>query len=255
MGRSKFLWVLCYATLIQMPNPSFSSASIPNQEKHSFVRGEMGAYAPNFSSNIRINNGSDFPEPYQQDVYSTKKNNKPLLGIAAGRRWVTNRKWLAEYELGVRYQYFFKQNIGNDIMQYALPEFTNYNYQWNTQSNAFTVFSKIDLIKIQRVLPYFQAGAGLGLTHTNAYAEQALPNITPRVSPGFQNHHSFDFIYHLGTGIDFIVSPHWVLSIGYEFDYFGTIRSSHGESTWGGERLSIHNAQTNIGMIGMTYLK
>ena len=67
----------------------------------------VGGQFPTLNSSVTVHNGSDFPVPLNQDVYSTSNNSQVFLGVSAGRRWQNNNFWLSALSFGVLYEHFF----------------------------------------------------------------------------------------------------------------------------------------------------
>lgn len=223
-------------------------------EDHWYFRAEGGGASPSFASSMTVDNGSNYPSPYNVDVYTTSKQNQGILALSAGKRWKAYLPFLDRVSLGLRYQHFFKRNMGGTITQYSMPQFLNYTYSWDISANTFTADTKLNLIERYHFSPYINGGLGLSLNQTQAFNEVAIPPVTPRYSPAFQNMTKGQFTYHVGAGLDYQLKEQWLISLGYEFQQLGTMSSAAGLSTWSGEKLSLGQYKANVALIGLTYL-
>lgn len=207
---------------------------------------------------MRVNNGSDFASPSNMDIYTAdNSNNQTSLGLTAGYRWQNESLWLPQYALGFRYKYLFSNEMNGQIIQYSLPEFTNYNYTLKTSSNVFLAAGKADIYKYKQVMPYLSLGLGLSLNDVS-YSESALAGVTPRVSPNFASLTSNEFAYTLGAGLDLQFTQQIIFSIGYEFQDMGAFSTGPGISDgclkWSDQKLSQSNYQAHALLLSMTHV-
>ena len=218
---------------------------------------EGGASQPSISSDS-VDNGSNFASPYNMDFYSTKKTSQGFASIGAGYFWTQGTTWFSAFGLGLRYRYMIPQNIGGQVTQYTLPEFTNYNYQLKIASNTLTAQTKLNFIDFKMLAPYVSAGLGLAINNAEVYSETALPSVTSRISPGFGSKTNNNFTYNFGVGLDLKMNRAFnqqlVLSLGYEYQNLGKIKSSNGVSTWSNTSLNLGTYVTNLWVVGLAYL-
>lgn len=220
-----------------------------------FVAGYVGMQYLNVDNHYSEDNGSDYPPPYNVDYYSTNNTNPTAnFAIEAGYRWLRNQKFIPAYAISFRYQHSLEADIGGQITQYSLPEFTNYSYRWNISSNIFLVMAKMNLLEWHHLLPYLSGGIGMAFNRASGFKETAFANVTPRVSPGFGSNTRSQLAYNLGAGMDWQVHPKVIFSLDYEFQELDSVASSAGVSSWAGNKLYSRRYQTNSVMIGVTYL-
>jgi len=229
--------------------------TMDNTRANWFVSVGGGAQYPHFNSSMVVTNDSDFLPPYNQDVYSTNNNNEAIFGVMAGRRWERDTKWLPSYSLGVLYQHFFSARVDGTVMQYSLPEFTNYNYKWNLSSNLVLASAKLNLFQYaHRISPFINGGIGASFNKASGYNEVFLPGVTPRVSPGFADSSTRQFTYALGAGVDYQVMQQLILSVGYNYQDLGHFSSGQGTQNWAGQSLNLGSYQTNDVFASVSYL-
>ncbi len=220
-----------------------------------FVSVGGGAQYPQFNSNVVINNGSGFPTPFDQDIYSTSNPNQGIIGVMAGRRWERDSQWFPSYSLGVLYQYFFEINAGGTVTQYSLPEFTNYTYNLNLSSNVVMAAAKLNLFEYaQKISPFINGGIGGAFNKSSGYNEIALPGVTPRQSPGFANNTTSQFAYMAGAGLDYKVNQQLIVSVGYNYSNLGNFSSGQGMQAWSGQSLNLGTYQSNDVFASISYL-
>lgn len=219
-----------------------------------FVQLQGGAIFPLNLGTILVSNGSNFPAPENVDRYSTNQSSQGTIALTIGNRIATQSSLINHYTLSGRLQYVFEGNVGNSIMQYSLPEFLNYSYDWKLSTLALTADTKLNLFNFSKFSPYVNGGLGVSFNEARAFNETAFPGITPRVSPAYTNHTLTQFTYHVGAGLDFSFAPNWLFSAGYEFESFGDFSSGNGQSTWAEESLGLGSYQANTLLFGVTYL-
>lgn len=219
-----------------------------------FLAAQAGAGTYRSEDQIKVNNGSGFVSPYHEDRYTTRSPTEPVLGLETGFRWQTTDKWLPAYTLGLRYRHFFAGQIGENVVQFSLPEFTNYDYQWELSSNVWMLASKLNLMQYKALMPYVSGGVGISMNQASSYYETAFSGVTPRISPEFSNHTRHNFAYSLGAGLDWEVHSNLVLSLGYEFNDFGRFSSGNGYASWADEVLTLSSVRANSILFGAAVL-
>ncbi|HHF7366579.1 TPA: outer membrane protein [Legionella bozemanae] len=261
-------WNLFYSTtltlLLVIGNPSFSknikniqnglTPSIFNSQGNWFISLGGGTQFPALNSYMKVNNDSEFPEPFNRDRYSITNDNGGLIAASVGRRWQNNNFWLPSYSLSLFWQHFFKMHIRGEITLYSLPEFTNYNYNLDFVSNLLLASGQINLFQYGIVSPYINGGIGSSFNHVSNYSEEAFSGVTPRVSPGFRGSNTSEFAYNVGVGIDMHILPQLMLSVGYLYQDLGPISSGHGIATWTEQLLNPGSYRSNEVLVTATYL-
>jgi hypothetical protein len=249
-----------------------AKASVVNKMKPLSVTPAIASYSPlNFNSswiftvgagvsdldlpkNLYVGNGSDFPPPFNVDLFTIKEKDMTTILAAVSYGWFRHRSWLPAWSLGLRYQHLFSENIGGTITQYSLPEFLNYTYQWDISSNVWTVSAKLDLFEYAYFKPYVDGGLGVADNTAKRYRETALAGVTPRESPGFGEHTTTQFTYHLGAGLDIPFNDHVTASVGYEFQDLGSVSSFQGQTSWAAERLNLDRYRANTFFLSVSYV-
>ncbi|WP_392537414.1 outer membrane protein [Legionella sp. 227] len=235
---------------IQNPLPQ----SIFNAQGNWFLALGGGAQFPQLHSHMKLNNGSEFPSPFDYDRLSVGSNNGGVIAASGGRRWQTSNFWFPSYSLSVFWQYFFKTQIQGEITQYSLPEFTNYTYNLDFTSNLLLASGKINLFRYGAFSPYINGGIGSSFNRVSNYREEAFTNVTPRVSPGFRDSNSSEFAYNVGAGIDVQFFPQLIFSVGYIYQDLGPISSGNGINTWAEQSLNPGSYRSNEVLVTATYL-
>lgn len=218
-----------------------------------FVGIEAGALWPNTPSVMTVSNGSSYASPYNLDRYSTDTGTDVAVSASVGYKWHRQSEWIPAYALALRYQHMMANDIGGNIMQYSMPEFVNYNYHWDLQSDLLSVYSKVDLHQYGRFTPFIDLGLGLALNHSGGYSETAFAGVTPRISPTYQSHRQQDFAYNVGVGVDYDIAAQFVISVSYDYQNLGGFKSGQGLSSWNAERLSRGDYKANTLSAGLTY--
>jgi len=92
------------------------------------------------------------------------------------------------------------------------------------------------------------------MNHSRHYSETAFFGVTPRISPAFETRTSTQFSYSIGTGLDVILTPKLLFSVGYDYQQFGHMISGQGQTTWSSVHLDQGSSTSNMGSLGITYL-
>jgi len=242
--------------LLSASHWSYANAMPHYSEGHWLISGDVGAVWPNINSTMAVNNGSGFPAPGYQDLYSASSSrDEGMLAATAGYRWTQHdQTWFPAIELALRYQYLFPQEIAGTVMQYSLPLFENYSYNWKTNANVLSIYTKLDLMQYHRLMPYVDVGLGVSFVHTKNYQESAFLGVAPRTSPAFADQTSTQFSYNVGAGVDFFLFPPLILSLGYDYQSVGNIGSGTGRNRWSGTRLNLGRYGMNTALLSVTYL-
>jgi|GEM_PF-1214559 len=231
---------------------TYSKSLAINSEAHWFLSFNIGEQFQASKKTMYINNGSDYPPPFNQDTYTSNKTaHASMINISGGYRWQRDQNWLPAYSLGLLYQHNFVGRPGGEIIQYSDPVFTNYNYQSNLSSNLLLATAKVNIYTINKFSPYLTASLGGAFNHTS-YNETALPGVTPRISPDFTGNKS-QFAYNAGAGLDYIASQNFIINIGYLYQNVGNI-AGRGQGTWSHTSLDFGTYSTNDVVVGATYL-
>ncbi|HAU1151401.1 TPA: outer membrane beta-barrel protein [Legionella pneumophila] len=217
-----------------------------------YVAAKIGGQETTPDDQFTVNNDSGFASPFDKDIYTNSSDSSLVLGIGGGYRF-TNMI-IPAISVGIYYTHFFNMDINGQVIQYSLPEFTNYNYQWKVKSDLVLASAKANVISWKNLMPFVQGGVGVSSNRASQYYESALPDVTPRISPNFANHTTTVFAYQLGAGLDWEIKPQWLLSLGYEYSDLGKVRSGYGTDSWNRETLSSKNLTSNAGILGFTYL-
>lgn len=237
---------------------AFANASIadsPWTKGRWYLAGQLGGQGAKANSSTTVHNGSGFPAPFDRDIYtSANRNMAVLLGLEAGQRWDVHYPWLSAFSLGLRYQYFMNTDMHGQVMQFSLPQFTNYNYKWQSAANVLLANAKLNFKQYQLFSPYVNAGLGSALYSGGKYSETALEGVTARISPHFANRSGGQFAYQLGAGVDYQFSEAILLNAGYQYSNLAAMRSGPGTDNWSSQSLNFGTVHSNAFLLGMTYV-
>lgn len=164
-------------------------------------------------------------EPFWPNDYYTADNvdANAIFSAFVGYRLETDNEFLTAYSLRLNYLYGLSSEVSGNILQYSLPEFNNYDYQYDVQSQALFAQLKIDLYEFANISPFISGGIGAAWNRFSDYSETAKDNITPRVSPDYSNNTQSDFAFILGAGLDYEIDEDWFLLLEYNYADFGGI--------------------------------
>jgi opacity protein-like surface antigen len=244
-------WILGIVVFISQP---FLYAA-PLLSTTWFANGQIGGQKGHLASSTTVNNSSGAAAPFNQDIYTINNPHmSTMLGIQLGHRWDFATEWITAFSLGAQYQYFFAYHTSGQVMEFSLPEFTNYNYRWQSASNLILGNAKLNLIRYKKFSPYVNGGLGTAYNDNMNYSEIPLGSVTPRTSPDYAGNSGSQFAYILGAGLDYYYNPQLIVSAGYQYSNLGTLFSGYGAQTWSSQRLNFGTYQSNAFLVGLTYL-
>lgn len=203
-------------------------------------------------NHLSVNNGSPYLPPYNTDRYTASNQNQTISGAMLGYQWRPNMSWLSAAALAIRYQHFASRLMRGQVIQYSLPEFTNYDYQWQLASNTLGLFSRIDLFHNRHFIPFINLGLGIALNRTSKFNEFVLPNVTPRISPAYPPHTNTTLAYDLGAGLAYRMNQVLEVSISYDYQQLGPFQSGFGAGSWSTTQLRAGRYPVNTARIGLT---
>lgn len=99
--------------------------------------------------------------------------------------------------------------------------YTNYQYQYNWQTNQLLVIGKVLYTVLEICRPYLSVGLGAAFNHSNAFRVDTQQAGSTNVAPIFQNRSQAAFSYGLALGVDAQASQHIRLGMGYRFTSIG----------------------------------
>ncbi len=236
---------------------SLSVASAVSVDMHHWYVGmDAGWMQTHMNQNATtVQNGSDYPPPANVDQYSLNRPHATLFDIQAGYRWNRDARWIPSYALALRYEHVFTTAITGMVTQYSDPDFTNYSYTSNVSSNVISLYSKLDFVRFNRLMLYVDLGVGISFNQNQGYSETALPNVIARYSPNYASRTNTQFAYNAGAGLEYIVTNNLIVSAGYSYQSFGNFSSGSGQNpNWGNTQIKLGRLNSNIGLIGISYL-
>tara|TARA_R110000868_G_scaffold8205_3_gene42520 strand:+ start:116956 stop:117723 length:768 start_codon:yes stop_codon:yes gene_type:complete len=193
---------------------------------------------------------------FQTDHYSAAHVSSGVLEteLSAGYQIGMKHFWFPYINLGITFANQANANVnGNDYLEFQLPEFNNYSYQYNIKSWQLFASVKTDIVEWHGLAPYISAGLGFSQNMASGYI--ATPK-APIVQPGlvYANKTTANFAWRVGLGLDYHVTPLMTLYTGYEYSdlgdaYLGSAETASGSTGRGpGQHLA-----TNVWLFGFTY--
>lgn len=208
----------------------------------------------NIARTAHVYNGSSVSPPSNSDLYTiSKPNSEAGFSLYAGYRFTRPQYFLPLYSIAFRYTHTLKTKIRGTVEQYSLPDFINYNYTLNFNSDIYSVEAKLDLYQFGSFFPYINMDIGLVNNTVSNYRETAVTGVTPRISPGFKNSTDTGFAYDLGIGIDYLITSKCWASLGYEYANFDKITGVGSNDNWTGQSISLGTLKDNRVLLNIFY--
>lgn len=194
--------------------------------------------------------GSGFPsDQYIRDSTQTE----PLVSLLAGYRFGTQQEWFPYYSVGAEYSYVLNSKVSGVINQFSDPAFQNYNYEYQIQRQTFLAIFKLDIYQWQFLLPYVTAGAGFSRNNVQDYSEQALPDVTPRVSPGYASQVTTEGSWLIGAGLDIVFSKEVWGNLEYNYGHYGDAQTGNGSANTGTPGSNFSNSSLKTQLTASTF--
>lgn len=232
------------------------AAYLRSKNRPWFLGASLGWAWPSFSKNsTSILNGSNQPSPSNSDRYSIRSpSSTSNWTIFTGYRWSRKATWLPFYSLALQYQHLSRFKTQGTIEQYSLSNFTNYSYRMYGQADIFSLQSKADIYQYRSYLPYITLGLGVACNNLTGYGETPTSGITPRENPNFKAKTTNNFAYTFGLGIDYLLQPSLILSLGYEYANLGDAKTGYGKaSSWSNDLLKFGRLSSSTVMLSASY--
>ena len=224
MNKKHCLFLLCLLGL----SPALWGR-ISYDEGTWYASGSMGAAFPTVGSSFDAHTGIGWSD----DIYLQKStHNSEILSGAFGYRWYRQQRWFPYLFLNANYAFVFPTTINGRIVQFSLPQYNNFAFQYDIQRQTVLAIAKGTLFDYHHLLPFVSFGAGVTLNRIQHYQEVADIGIYPRISPAYANHTNTQFSYSLGVGVDYALSHRFWLGVQYQYGHYGTANSGCGATTW-----------------------
>lgn len=261
LKRFLFIPILFFSFLMLEGQEAFAyysmqTSSHDEKTKNQWLVGIGGGGASrNLPSSTNVSNGTPVPAPYSYDIFSINNpDHVGLITLFGGYQWNCLSSFIPYYNVTLRYEHQLNTSITGTVQQYALPEFTNYNYSTILDSDIISIIGKVGLIKYKCLLPYFSVGIGAAFNHLTHYSESLIaPVDTARISPDYGRNTNTNFAYTIGTGIDIICCKNTWISFAYEYWNLGKVNSGPGTELWSNTRLNFGTLKSNTLLATVTY--
>ncbi|MDP1573815.1 MAG: hypothetical protein Q8L78_02610 [Coxiellaceae bacterium] len=179
------------------------------------------------------------PYPYVDPYINDHSSTAGSITADFGYRWASD----ITYSVGLRYEHILSSKVNGSLLVLNNPTFP-YNFSSNTSSNVLLLFGKFDLSRIWRISPYGRIGLGMASNSFEDYSEAPANNATPR-NVSFGSNSNIGFAYDLGFGLDYAFKQHYILSVGYDYESLGTLKSGNGSYNY----VTNANNQLNFGKL------
>lgn len=228
---------------------SIAHAVAPSQNWFMSVGGGMTRL--NFADKVNVDNGTQMVPPNNIDYFTVNNPKAGIFQYNLGYQWHDESPYFPYTSFFLQYRHYFRTNITGNVVQFSLPTFNNYQYKMSYEADMLTLNGKFDLINYHHFLPYVSAGLGFIVNHLNDYSESVHPNVTPRIPPSYQGNTKLKGALTLGVGIDYLISQHYGLTLGYDHVFQGIAKSGPGEGLWNQTKLNFGNVKMDTVFINL----
>lgn len=157
-----------------------------------------------------------------------------IFSALAAYRMENDTQWFPAYVLGLNYLYGLTSSVSGSVQQFSLPQFENYQYEYDVQSQALFGLLKIEIYEFENLTPFISGGLGAAWNHFSDYHETANENVTPRVPPDYDNNTHSDFAFLLGIGVNYWFGVEeeedWRVSLEYNYADLGNVSFEEGKA-------------------------
>ncbi|WP_367607791.1 hypothetical protein [Legionella sp. W05-934-2] len=229
--------------------------SFSNQQlfaNQSFASLDAGLARLSNLSSITIQNGSLSTNSMTNDTYLTKHDSQAMVGVTAGLMLPCQSNWFSQYWIGLSFQHFAKQDIGDSVMQYSLSSSHRYRYHWYIQPNTLMVVNRLIMPLGNETQAYAQFGIGVATIDVKGYHENARENVTPRTTPAFADNQPINATYSASIGVQEPVQENLLVTVGYKYQYLGNLTSGLGAGEWSQTALRLKHVDAHMAIVGLT---
>lgn len=218
------------------------------------VRSVVSAALGSDFTNISMNQTISLISPFQNTYVGSHHDINLATGLFVGveTQLLSNNKLLAQF--GVSYDHTNHLEAEGHILQFANPNFDNFIYQYNIQSERFFFETKLLTTMGQYFHPFVTLGAGEAVNRADQYKETALSSDSVPMSPGFNGHTSYSFAYLWGVGIEMDLNDHFRLGGLYHYVNLGQIRLGTSSSQTTTDTLNNNHLNINEILLQLSYL-
>jgi opacity protein-like surface antigen len=225
------------------------------------ISGDMGAVGiseqtPAYRALITLTAGPDFVQkgqaqtltllPPYQNHYTTTNSTQSVFdgGVFVGIEKTLNERF--GLQLGVSGYWDSNITPSGDVWQFALPEFDNLSYNYRIEHARVMASSKLltSLKQYPAIHPYLSGELGVAFNKASNYQETPLIENLPPMAP-FANQTQNSFSYGVGLGVDYSVTQHVRLGVGYQFADLGKASLGASPDAATAQSLSTSHLYTN----------
>jgi len=158
--------------------------------------------------------------PPFENYYSAHQTYRSALmgGLFLGIEYWKNP--LLALQLGMGGYVYSSVNVSGSVLQFGMPQFSNFNYNYHIRSQRLVAEGKV-LTTLQNWLhPYISGNVGMAADKAYGYRESPLASDNVPMLP-FTNRSNPSFTYSVGAGFDLDISRSFRLGVGYQYDDLG----------------------------------
>jgi opacity protein-like surface antigen len=163
------------------------------------------------------------------DAYSVGHvTSTPIVSADGGYYWKSRYRFPYAYFLSLRYQYVTPSETSGSILVLNNPAFP-YGFHFSQHAHSLMLFGKMEWARWKWFAPYFSAGVGGAETIFERYSEYPETAVSvPRNSAAFADKSFLSLAYAAGVGLDLYPSEKCIISLGYDYDALGTLKTGQG---------------------------
>jgi opacity protein-like surface antigen len=163
--------------------------------------------------------------PDTDSFYQYSNNNSwqnaGVFNIFLGDRWEFD--YPMYLQAGLEYAQAGNFSAGGVLTQGADTQSQDsYNYQFNVVTRQLLVKAKVLYPYWKSVFPYLSFGLGAAFNTANNFSTTVPPFLT--FTRDYSSNTQASFTYKLGVGMDFALTPHFSLGVGYEVTNYGKVQ-------------------------------
>ncbi|MES2142728.1 MAG: outer membrane beta-barrel protein [Pseudomonadota bacterium] len=170
-----------------------------------------------------------------------------FLSLGGGYVWKFDSTLVPYASLGLEYSYMPKTRLHGGI--FAKAEAPAYVYQYRVGHSNLRLLGKVDFHEWKGFMPYISLGLGGSRNITDNYKDKSQSE--PRTVPTtFKSLRSFEFSYSMGAGLDYRCNKNFLLSLGYRYDNFGSVKTGPAAGLYNKGHLSNQLSSSSVGLTG-----
>lgn len=188
--------------------------------------------------------------PNNPDRYSPSSVETAFIGDAGvERNFVNNKPWFANFAVGLHYNFSNQYSVKGDLIEFNLPQFNNYTYEYDVQHHAMLATLTDDIYHGKTLSPFMLLGVGVSLNTASGFGLTPKAGITTPRALSYQANTKTQFAWEAGLGLRYTISNHYSATLSYVYADMGDAKLGANNFNESGLEQHLHYQTALLGII------